>query len=157
MPSKYSTPTVTSIGGRGGRVRSADGILDLQLAVPKDLGGPGGKTNPEELFAAGYAACFHSAVKRVAAAKHVVVGHSTVDAHVSLCAEDDESGFTLMADLHVTLPDTEVEVAKAVVFVAHMVCPYSNATRDNIEVRLSVTPVDGLKYDVTPRNACLSH
>jgi Ohr subfamily peroxiredoxin len=146
---KYRTPTVTSIGGRGGRVRSADGILDLQVGVPKDLGGPGGKTNPEELFAAGYAACFHSAVKRVAAAKHVVIGHSTVDAHVSLCAEDDDSGFTLMVELHVTLPDTDVEIAKEVVRVAHMVCPYSNATRDNVEVRLSVTPVDRSHYDLT--------
>ena len=156
MPIKYRTPTVTSIGGRGGRVRSADGILDLQLGVPKDLGGPGGKTNPEELFAAAYAACFHSAVKRVAAAKHVVIGHSTVDANVSLCTDDVESGFTLVAELHVTLPDTDVEIAKDVVCVAHVVCPYSNATRDNIEVRLSVTPVDGTQYDVSARNACLT-
>jgi lipoyl-dependent peroxiredoxin len=145
----YRTPTVTSTGGRAGRVRSADGILDLQLAVPKDLGGPGGKTNPEELFAAAYAACFHSAVKRVATAKQVVIGHSAVDAHVSLCAEDDDTGFTLVAELHVTLPNTDVEAAKDVVCVAHMVCPYSNATRDNIEVKLSVTPVDGQQYDVT--------
>src|ERR1700722_13220465 len=125
MPIKYRTPTVTSIGGRGGRVRSADGILDLQLGVPKDLGGPGGKTNPEELFAAAYAACFHSAVKRVAAAKKVVIGHSAVDAHVSLSAEDEDSDFTLIAELHVTLPETDVEVAKDVVRVAHMACPYS--------------------------------
>lgn len=160
MPIKYRTPTVTSIGGRGGRVRSADGILDLQLAVPKDLGGPGGKTNPEELFAAGYAACFHSAVKRVAAEKGLAIGHSAVDANVSLGADDDDSGFTLVAELHVTLPGTDVEHAKDVVCLANLMCPYSNATRDNIEVTLSVTPADGHHYAVTQsdvaRNVCLS-
>ena len=69
MPSDYRTPTVTSIGGRDGTVRSADGLIDLQVALPREVGGPGGKTNPEELFAAGYAACFHSAVKGAAAEK----------------------------------------------------------------------------------------
>src|ERR1700726_210762 len=84
MPINYRTPTVTSIGGRDGSVRSADGLIDLQVALPPELGGPGGKTNPEELFAAGYAACFHSAVKGIAAAKHVAIGKSVVEANVSL-------------------------------------------------------------------------
>jgi osmotically inducible protein OsmC len=145
----YRTPAVTSIGGRAGRVRSADGVLDLELAVPKDLDGPGGKTNPEELFAAAYAACFHSAVKRIAAEKRLVIGHSAVEAHVSLGANDDEPGFTLVVELHVSLPGTDVKNAKDVVCLAHMLCPYSNATRDNIDVTLSVTPADGTQYDVT--------
>jgi organic hydroperoxide reductase OsmC/OhrA len=84
----YRTPTVTSIGGRDGTVRSDDGLIDLQVGIPKEMGGPGGKTNPEELFAAGYAACFHSAVKGVAAEKKVPIGKSTVEAHVSLGPND---------------------------------------------------------------------
>jgi organic hydroperoxide reductase OsmC/OhrA len=84
VPNTYRTPTVTSIGGRDGTVHSADGLIDVQVAVPKEMGGPGGKTNPEELFAAGYAACFHSAMKRVAADRKIAIGKSTVEAHVSL-------------------------------------------------------------------------
>ena len=145
----YHTPTVTSIGGRDGSVRSADGLIDLQVAVPTEMGGPGGKTNPEELFAAGYAACFHSAVKRVAADKQIAIGKSTVEALVSLNTTDKGSGLKLGAELHVTLPEAaDAETAKDVVRAAHMVCPYSNATRNNIDVKLSVTPADGNNYDV---------
>ena len=78
----YRTPTITSTGGRDGGIRSADGFIDLQVAIPKEMGGPGGKTNPEELFAAGYAACFHSAVKRIAADRKVAIGNSVVEANV---------------------------------------------------------------------------
>ena len=94
----HRTQTVSSIGGRDGSVRSADGLIDLQVAVPKEMGGPGGKTNPEELFAAGYAACFHSAVKRVAADKQIAIGRSTVEAHVSLGSTDNGPGLKLAAD-----------------------------------------------------------
>ena len=145
----YRTPTVTSIGGRDGSVRSADGLIDLQVAIPKEMGGPGGKTNPEELFAAGYAACFHSAVKRVAADKKVAIGKSTVEARVGLGPNDHGAGFIICAELHVTLPGADVEAAKEVVRGAHMICPYSNATRNNIDVKLSVTPADGKDYDVS--------
>ena len=146
----YRTPTVTSIGGRDGSVRSADGLIDLQVAIPKELGGPGGKTNPEELFAAGYAACFHSALKRVAADKKVAIGKSTVEANVSLGTVDNVPGRKLAAELRVILPGVaDVEAAKDVVRGAHMLCPYSNATRNNIDVKLSVTPADGTNYDVT--------
>lgn len=145
----YRTPTVTSIGGRDGSVRSDDGLIDLQVAIPKELGGPGGKTNPEELFAAGYAACFHSAVKRVAADRKVALGKSTVEAHVGLGANDTGPGRKLAAELHVILPGAETEAAKDVVRGAHRLCPYSNATRNNIDVKLSVTPADGSNYDVT--------
>ena len=152
MPITYRTPTVTSIGGRDGSVRSADGLIDLQVAVPKEMGGPGGKTNPEELFAAGYAACFHSAVKRVAADQKIAIGRSTVEAHVSLGSTDSGPGLKLASELHVTLPGAlDAETAKDVVRGAHMICPYSNATRNNIDVKLSVTPADGNDYDVTSR------
>jgi Ohr subfamily peroxiredoxin len=149
MRINYRTPTVTSIGGRDGSVRSADGLIDLQVAKPKEMGGPGGKTNPEELFAAGYAACFHSAVKHVAVEKKAAIGESTVEARVAIGSNDNGVGFTIAADLHVILPDADAETAKDVVRGAHMICPYSNATRNNIDVKLSVTPADGTDYDVT--------
>ena len=145
----YRTPAVTSIGGRDGRVRSADGFIDLQTAIPKEMGGPGGRTNPEELFAAAYAACFHSSLKRVAADKQVAIGNSTVEAQVGIGPNDNGSGFAIAAELHVTLPRADVETAKGVVLEAHMICPYSNATRDNIDVKLSVMAADGNNYDVT--------
>jgi lipoyl-dependent peroxiredoxin len=150
VPIAYRTPTITSIGGRDGSVRSADGLIDVQVGIPKELGGPGGKTNPEELFAAGYAACFHSAVKRVAADKKVAIGRSTVEAHVSLSPIDGGPNLLIGAELHVILPGaTDADAAKDVVRGAHMVCPYSNATRNNIDVKLSLTPADGNQYDVT--------
>jgi lipoyl-dependent peroxiredoxin len=145
----YRTPTVTAIGGRDGSVCSADGLIDLQVAVPKEVGGPGGKTNPEELFAAGYAACFHSAVKRVAADKKVAIGTSTVEAHVGVGPNDNGPGFMIAAELHGTLPGADAETAQDVVRRAHMICSYSNATRNNIDVTLSVTPADANVYDVT--------
>ncbi len=116
------------------------------------MGGQGDKTNPEELFAAGYAACFHSAVKRVAADKKVAIGKSTVEAHVSLGPNDSGPGFMLAVELRVTLPGADAETAKDVVRGAHIVCPYSNATRNNIDVKLSVTPADGNEYDIPARH-----
>ena len=145
----YRTPTVTSLGGRDGSVRSADGLIDLQVAIAREMGGPGGKTNPEELFAAGYAACFHSAVKRAAGEKKVAIGKSTVEARVGLGPNDRGTGFIISAELRVTLPAADVEAAKDVVRGAHMICPYSNATRNNIDVNLSVTPADGKDYVVS--------
>jgi lipoyl-dependent peroxiredoxin len=145
----YRTPTVTSIGGRGGHVRGANGILDVELGIPTELGGAGGKTNPEELFAAAYAACFHGAVMCIAAEKRVPIEASAVDAHVGLCSQDHDSTFMLVAELHVTLPHVDTKTAKDVVRLAHMVCPYSDATRDNIAVTLSVTPADGRCYAVS--------
>ena len=144
----YRTPTITSTGGRDGGVRSADGFIDLQVAVPKEMGGPGGKTNPEELFAAGYAACFHSAVKRVAADGKIAIGNSLVEAHVGIGPRDPGPGFTLAVELRVILPGADAEAAKHVVQRAHMLCPYSHATRNNIDVKLSVKPADGNDCDV---------
>ncbi len=148
MSTTYRTPTVTSIGGRDGSVRSADGLIDLQVSIPKEMGGPGGKTNPEELFAAGYAACFHSALKRVAADKKVAIGKSIVEARVGLGPNERGAGYIVSAELHVVLPGADVAAAKDVVHGAHQICPYSNATRGNIEVKLSVTPADGDSYPV---------
>ena len=144
----YRTPTVTSLGGRDGNVRSADGVLDLQLAPPTEMGGPGGKTNPEELFAAGYAACFHSALKRAAADKKVPIGKSTVEAHVGIGPNDEGTGYSLAVELHTNLPGADTEQAKDVVRGAHLICPYSNATRNNIDVVLTVTLADGVVYTV---------
>ena len=144
----YRTPTVTSTGGRDGGIRSADGFIDLQVAIPKEMGGPGGKTNPEELFAAGYAACFHSAVKRVAADRKIAIGNSLVEATVGIGPRESGPGFTLAVELRVILPAADADAAKQVVRGAHMLCPYSNATRGNIEMKLSVRPADGSDYEV---------
>jgi Ohr subfamily peroxiredoxin len=107
----------------------------------------GGKTNPEELFAAGYAACFHTAVKRVAIDRKISIGKSTVEARVGI-GPNEHASLSMLVELHVTLPEADVEIAKDVVRRAHMICPYSIATRSNVPVELSVTPADGSKYDV---------
>jgi Ohr subfamily peroxiredoxin len=130
------TAEATAWGGREGRVSSDDGILDVQVTVPEVLGGPGGATNPEQLFAAGYAACFHSALKLVARRAKVDVSESAVTARVGLGAT--ESYFGLEVELEAELPDVERSVAEELVATAHTVCPYSNATRGNIEVKLTV-------------------
>src|SRR5882757_6912954 len=139
----YRTPTVTSIGGRDGSVRSADGLVNLQVTVPNEMGGLGGETNPEELFAAGYAASFHSTVKHIAADMGVAIGESRVEANVGVGPNESGPGFRLTAELHVILPQAATDTAKDVVRGAHLICPYSNATRNNIRVMLSVTPADG--------------
>lgn len=132
----YSTDA-TSTGGRDGAVKSADGFLDLQLALPKEMGGPGGKPNPEELFAAGYAACFHSALKMVAGLEKLSVYNSTVDAHVGL-GKNEAGGYGLEVSLTVAMPKFGNDVAERLVRKAHEVCPYSNATRGNIDVHLAL-------------------
>ena len=144
------TAHATSVGGRNGHTQSDDGIVSVDLSVPKAMGGPGkpGTTTPEHLFAAGYAACFHSAVKGLAAEKKVAIGKSTVEAHVGFGTNDKGPGYTLAVELHVTLSGADAETAKDVVRGAHIRCPYSNATRNNIDVKLSVTPADGDNYDV---------
>jgi Ohr subfamily peroxiredoxin len=140
--------SVTSTGGRDGGVRSSDGILDLQLALAPGLGGPGGKTNPEQLFAAGYAACFHSALKRVAAEHKVSVKDSKVIVDVGVGPNDKGAGLALDIDLRVELPNATEEEAEKVVKAAHQLCPYSNATRGNFDVRLAVSASDGAAVPV---------
>ncbi len=127
---------VSATGGRAGRVTSADGVLDLQLTLPKGLGGPGGASpNPEMLFAAGYAACFQSALGFVAAGTKVPLGTQRVDATVGI-GPREEGGFALAVKLEVFLPDLAREQARALVDQAHQVCPYSNAVRGNVPVEL---------------------
>jgi osmotically inducible protein OsmC len=123
-------------GGRDGHGRSTDGQLEVDLRRPKEMGGTGGGTNPEELFAVGYAACFESALGVVARRRHVDTGEVTIDSAVSLLPTGD-GGFRLGVTLDVTIPSvgdraTAVELVRG----AHQVCPYSNATRGNIEVEL---------------------
>jgi len=131
--------TVTSTGGRDGRAISNDGILDVKLATPKELGGAGGAaTNPEQLFAAGYSACFIGALKFVAAqSKRQLPGETAITAEVGI--GQIEGGFGLDIDLRISLPGLDQADAQALVDAAHKVCPYSNATRGNVDVRLHVS------------------
>ncbi len=132
------TAKATSTGlGRNGHVASSDGVLELDLSMPKELGGAGGAgTNPEQLFAAGYAACFHSALQAVARREKVSVRDSSVTAEVGIGKQD--GGFGLAVDLVVSLPGVEEETGRKLVDAAHQMCPYSNATRGNIDVNLRV-------------------
>ena len=132
------TATAHATGdGRNGHATSDDGILDLDLRIPKAMGGPGGATNPEQLFAAGYAACFHSALKVVAGRQKANVDGSEVSASVGI-GPNDSGGFGLQVELDVSIPNLDRDAALALVEQAHQVCPYSNATRGNIEVTLTV-------------------
>jgi osmotically inducible protein OsmC len=123
--------------GRNGHARTDDGVIDLDLRIPKELGGPGGATNPEQLFAAGYSACFHSALKLVAQQAGADTTGSEVSASVGL-GTTDSGGFGLAVELDVLLPQVEREAAQSLVERAHQVCPYSNATRGNIDVSLNI-------------------
>ena len=132
------TAEATAWGGREGRAASSDGVIDVQLAIPKEMGGPGGPlTNPEQLFATGYAACFHSALKLVASREKVDVTDSAITAKVGI-GPNDAGGFGLAVTLEAELPDVDPDVARDLVAKAHEVCPYSNATRGNVEVTLTV-------------------
>ena len=130
---------VTVTGGRNGHVRSADGLLDLDVRVPKEMGGSGGATNPEQLFAAGFAACFDSALNLIIRNTKVQTGTTTVEANVGIKKAGE--GFALFVTLNVNVPGVSEEQAKELVERAHEVCPYSNATRGNIDVTLQVTAI----------------
>lgn len=125
-------------GGRvSGHGRTHDGVLDVQLRVPKEMGGDGGGTNPEQLFAVGYAACFEGALGVVGRRERVETGDASIESRVSLLPTEDR-GFALAVELHVTLPQiSDPEQAAQIVAAAHQVCPYSNATRGNIDVTLT--------------------
>ncbi len=132
------TATAHATGdGRNGHVRSDDGFLDLDVRIPTEMGGQGGATNPEELFAAGYAACFHSALKLVAGRQKLDVSDTEVSASVGIGPLDD-GGFGLTVALVIYAPKLDKATAQELTGAAHKVCPYSNATRGNIEVSLSV-------------------
>jgi Ohr subfamily peroxiredoxin len=143
------TAVATSTGeGRNGHVASSDGVLDLDLATPTEMGGPGGaKSNPEQLFAAGYAACFHNALKRVGRVTRRSTEGSAVSADVGLGRIDDEQikddrivggRFALAVELEVALPELERGEAEELVALAHQICPYSNAIRGNVDVTFTI-------------------
>jgi lipoyl-dependent peroxiredoxin len=131
------TAEATVTGGRAnGHGRTSDGALDVQLRTPKEMGGDGGGTNPEQLFAVGYAACFEGALGVVARREDIDTSDASIDSRVSLLPE--ERGFKLAVELDVTLPQVaDADQAVRIVAAAHQVCPYSNATRGNIEVKLT--------------------
>jgi Ohr subfamily peroxiredoxin len=134
----YSTKA-TSSGGRDGKSVTDDGLLSVNLATPKELGGQGGATNPEQLFAAGYSACFLSAMKYVGLKQKIAIpANAAVSANVGVGARDDGEGFGIAVELTVSLPGMDRAAAEDLVARAHIVCPYSHATRGNIPVTLTV-------------------
>ncbi|AJA11184.1 organic hydroperoxide resistance (osmotically inducible) protein [Sphingopyxis fribergensis] len=139
MSTLYSTK-VTAIGGRSGTVRSDDGLLDLPLALPTSMGGKGGATNPEQLFAAGYAACFENAVIHVTRNKTTRVKDTdiVVVAEVGL-SPNASGGFALSVALDVAITGVDQATAEEIVQAAHATCPYSNAVKGNIDVAIAVT------------------
>ncbi len=137
MQTMYTASALTS-GGRNGHVESSDGVLDLDLTMPKEMDGEGGSaTNPEQLFAAGYSACFGQALHLVADRNNKDVGDSSIRANVDL-GQTEDGGFGLAVELIGRLPGLPREEAQALMEEAHQVCPYSRATRGNIDVKLSV-------------------
>lgn len=129
------TAKASATGGRDGRAASDDGLLDVALAPPKEMGGKGGATNPEQLFAAGYSACFVGAMKFVGQRDKIAVpADVSVTAQVGIGPRDDGEGFGLVVDLTVNLPGVDKAAAEDLVARAHRVCPYSHATRGNIQV-----------------------
>jgi osmotically inducible protein OsmC len=131
------TAHATSTGGRDGTTRTSDGLLDLKLAVPKEMGGAGGGVNPEQLFAAGYSACFIGAMKFVAGSQKIALP-AEVSINASVGIGQIPQGFGIEVALQVSIPGMDKAAAEALVAKAHEVCPYSNATRGNIEVTITV-------------------
>ncbi|KAJ1817495.1 hypothetical protein LPJ75_001700 [Coemansia sp. RSA 2598] len=134
------TAEATATGGRNGRAVSSDNVLDVQLTLPKALGGPGdaGKTNPEQLFAAGYSACFQGAMGLAAKNLHVALPETNTVTGIVHIGKDSAGGLGLSVELRVKVPGLDKETAQKVVDLAHTICPYSRATSGNIDVKLSV-------------------
>ncbi|WP_278261201.1 organic hydroperoxide resistance protein [Nocardia sp. AG03] len=133
----YTAEALASGEGRTGTARTTDGKLDVVLAPPKEMGGDGAGTNPEQLFAAGYAACFHSALRLVGKKAGANIADSAVGAQVSI-GPNDQGGFELAVTLEISLPHLSRDEAQTLADQAHQVCPYSNATRGNIQVDVRV-------------------
>jgi osmotically inducible protein OsmC len=140
MPEIVYSTRVTAVGGRHGSIRSDDGLLDLKLALPKTLGGKGDATNPEQLFAGSYAACFENALFHVSreARRHFADGDIEVVAQIGL-SRNDSGGFVLSAALAVTIAGIDQNTARQLVEGAHAICPYSNAIRGNVDVQIAVS------------------
>ena len=138
MKTVYYTASATTTGGRNGHVESSDGVLDLDLTMPKEMGGKGGSaTNPEQLFAAGYSACFEQALRIVAGQQNKDVGDASITANVDI-GKTEDGGFGLGVELIGHLPDLPREEAESLMEEAHQMCPYSRATSGNIDVKLTV-------------------
>lgn len=138
MKKLYETQA-TVTGGRSGHVKSENGVLDLQVRPPKALGGANDDfTNPEMLFAAGYSACFDSALNLVIKQKRITTGETSVTAKVAI-GQLENGGYGLAAELHANIPGVTLEQAQELIETAHQVCPYSNATRGNMDVKLTVS------------------
>jgi len=138
MDALYTAEALATGAGRNGHVRTTDGRLDLDLAIPKAMGGSGDGANPEQLFASGYAACFHSALQTVARTQKVSIADSSVGARVHI-GSNGQGGFGLAVELEVVIPEMAHDQAQALADAAHQVCPYSNATRGNIAVTITVS------------------
>jgi Ohr subfamily peroxiredoxin len=138
MPEVYRTSAVSTGDGRNGHSRTTDGMIDVDLATPKEQGGPGGATNPEQLFAAGYAGCFHSSLKVAARGEGITLTGSEVTVTVGLLKEN--GAFSLTVTITADLPGVPPEQGEQLLTLAHQRCPYSKATRDNIDVQLTQTP-----------------
>jgi len=137
MKTLYTASAITH-GGRAGKVESSDGVLELDLSVPNEMGGDGGTgTNPEQLFAAGYAACFESALRLVAGNQEKDLGDASIRANVGL-GRNSDGNFGLAVGLIGRMPNLPREEAEALMAEAHQVCPYSRATRGNVDVELTV-------------------
>jgi len=130
------TARATATGGRSGHAISDDGIIDVDLRPPKEMGGPGGATNPEQLFAAGYAACFQGALAVVGRRQGTDTSNSTVEADVTI-GTIPGGGYGLAVAIRVSIPGVAPETVQALAQAAHQVCPYSNATRGNIDVTVT--------------------
>ena len=140
MPNILYSTKVAATGGRNGSIRSDDGLLDLRLALPRSLGGKGDATNPEQLFAGGYAACFENALLRVSreARHHFADDDVEVVAEIGL-SRNDSGGFVLSAALAVTIAGVDRKTAEQLVQGAHAICPYSNAIKGNVDVQIAVS------------------
>ena len=133
----YTAEALATGGGRDGHVRTSDGLLDTDVRIPKEMGGAGGAPNPELLFAAGYAACFHGALQAVARAQKVAIDGSSVGSRVRI-GSNGQGGFGLAVELEVNSPEVSHEVAQPLADAAHPVGPYSNAPRGNLDVTVTV-------------------
>lgn len=139
MEATYTTEALSTGSGRDGHVTALDGALEFEMKTPKEMGGPGGGVNPEALFASGYAACFHSALRAVAGSQKVKLGDDTsVGARVGI-GDNGQGGFQLEVALEVVIPSLPHDQAQELADKAHQVCPYSNATRGNIDVTVTVS------------------
>jgi Ohr subfamily peroxiredoxin len=136
MQVAYTASATATGDGRNGHTRSSDGTLDLDVRTPKELGGPGGATNPEQLFAAGYAACFHSALKTVAAREKIALTDTAITVDVGI-GPDGNGGFGLTVTIEAELAGFDEAATRDLLDKAHHVCPYSNAIRGNVDVTLN--------------------